>query len=296
MPTALITGTSTGIGGAGAARLAAHGWTVYAGVRRAEDGDRLTTNHPGDIRPVILDVTNRDDMQRVVADITDDVGSRGLQGLVNNAGAGAGGPVEYVTEADWRWVFDVNFFAVVALSQATIPMLRAGRGRIVHIGSIGGRVASAGLGPYAATKHALEALTETMRLEFARSGTPIRVSLVEPGSVKTPIWDKSDATADELASSFDPATRERYGWLVDQARGFIDEGREKGVPAGAVAEVVEHALTANRPKARYLVGPDAKLVGNVVARLPDWLREQMLMFAAKRYEQRGRDITRSRPT
>lgn len=158
MPNALITGTSTGIGEACVARLAELGWTVYAGVRRAEDGDRLKAQHSGDVRPVILDVQSRDDMRRVLDDIAHDVGDRGLQALVNNAGVGTGGPVEYVTEEDWRWVFDVNFFGVVALTQAAIPLLRAGHGRVVHIGSIGGRVSSPGLAPYSASKHALEAL------------------------------------------------------------------------------------------------------------------------------------------
>src|SRR5262245_5774635 len=121
MPNALITGTSTGIGEACVARLAERGWTVYAGVRKADDGDRLKTQQAGDVRPVMLDVANRDDMTRVVSDISAEVGDRGLQALVNNAGVGVGGPVEYVTEEDWRWVFDVNLFAVVALTRATIP-------------------------------------------------------------------------------------------------------------------------------------------------------------------------------
>ena len=140
MRNALITGTSTGIGEACVARLAEKGWTVYAGVRRAEDGDRVKAQHPGDVRPVILDVMKRDDITRVIDDLTREVGDRGLQALVNNAGVGVGGPFEYVSEEDWRWVFDVNFFAVVALTQAAIPLLRTRHGHVVHIGSIGGRV------------------------------------------------------------------------------------------------------------------------------------------------------------
>src|SRR5471030_1742712 len=132
MPNALITGTSTGIGEACVARLAERGWTVYAGVRRAEDGDRLK-QYQGDVRPIMLDVAKADDIARVIADISREVGDRGLQALVNNAGVGVGGPVEYVTDADWRWVFDVNLFAVVSLTRAAIPMLRTGHGRIVHV-------------------------------------------------------------------------------------------------------------------------------------------------------------------
>ncbi len=293
MPNSLVTGTSTGIGEAGALRLAQLGWTVFAGVRRAEDGERLKARaNGGDVRPVILDVANRDDTRRVIADIEREVGARGLQGLVNNAGVGAGGPVEYVTEEDWRWVFDVNLFGVVALTQAAIPLLRTGHGRIVHIGSIGGRIATPGLAPYSASKHALEALAETQRGEFARSHTPIRVALIEPGEVKTAIWDKGDETADELERALDDVGRGRYQWLIDQSRGFIAEGREKGVPADKVADAIEHALTAKRPKARYLVGTDGKLFGHVVTRLPDRARDALVQFGSKRWESQGRKLRR----
>jgi NAD(P)-dependent dehydrogenase (short-subunit alcohol dehydrogenase family) len=290
MPNALITGTSTGIGEACVARLADRGWTVYAGVRRADDGDRLKAQHSGDVRPVMLDVSNRDDTNRVVAEISAEVGDRGLQALVNNAGVGVGGPVEYVTEEEWRWVFDVNLFGVVALTRAAIPMLRTGHGRIVHIGSIGGRVSSPGFAPYSASKHAIEALAESMRHEFKRSGTPIRVALIEPGQVKTAIWDKADTEVDEMARRLDDVGKKRYQWLLDQARGFIDEGREKGVPPAKVADAVEHALTADKPKARYLVGPDAKLSGHMVTRVPDQLRDALVRMSSVRWEKRGRKL------
>jgi NAD(P)-dependent dehydrogenase (short-subunit alcohol dehydrogenase family) len=289
MPSALITGTSTGIGEACAARLAAKGWTVYAGVRRAEDGDRLKSQHTGDVRPVILDVSDRDDMQRVLAVIEQDSSGKGLQGLVNNAGVGVGGPVEYVTEEDWRFVFDVNLFAVVALTRMAMPLLNAGKGRIVHIGSIGGRLASPGLGPYSAAKHAVEALAESQRHELVLSKSPVRVALVEPGEVKTAIWDKADDSADELERTIDAEGRKRYQWLIDQTRGFIAEGRSKGVPPDKVAEAVEHALTASRPKARYLVGPDAKLMGHLVTRLPDRARDALIGVGSRRWQKLGRN-------
>ena len=291
MPNVLVTGTSTGIGEACATRLASRGWTVYAGVRRAEDADRLKAQISGDVRPVILDVSKREDMTQVFASIQQDVGTsglpNGLQGLVNNAGVGVGGPIEYVSEEDWRWVFDVNLFGVVALTQAAMPLLRAGKGRIVHIGSIGGRIAGAGLGPYSASKHAIEALAESQRTELGRLNPPIRVSLIEPGEVKTAIWDKADSSADDFESKLDDAGRRDYQWLLDQSRGFIDEGRDKGVDAAKVADAIEHALTADRPKARYLVGPDAKLAGHLITRLPDRMRASLSGFGAARWEKRG---------
>jgi NAD(P)-dependent dehydrogenase (short-subunit alcohol dehydrogenase family) len=264
-------------------------------VRRAEDGDRVKAQHPGDVRPVILDVTKADDITRVIADITRDLGDRGLQALVNNAGVGAGGPTEYLSDADWRWAFDVNLFGVVALTTAAIPLLRAGHGHIVHMGSVGGRIASPGLAAYSATKHALEAYAEAQRHEFARSGTPIKVSLVEPGEIATAIWDKADTTIDEIERKLDDAGRRRYSWLMDQARGFIDEGREKGIPPSKVADVVEQALTATKPKARYLVGQDAMVSGHVVTRLPDRVRDAFVRFNSSLWEKRGRRLSGSRP-
>ena len=211
---------------------------------------------------------------------------------MNNAGVGVGGPLEYVAEDDWRWVFDVNLFAVVALTKAATPMLRTGRGRVVHIGSIGGRLASPGLGPYSASKHAVEALAEAQRHEFHRSKTPITVSLIEPGEVKTAIWDKADTSADDVERALDDVGKLRYRWLLDSSRGFIAEGREKGVAPEKVADAVEHALTAKRPKARYLVGPDAKLIGHVVTRLPDRVRDAFVGIGSRRWESRGRKLRR----
>jgi NAD(P)-dependent dehydrogenase (short-subunit alcohol dehydrogenase family) len=290
MPTALVTGTSTGIGEACVARLAGHGWTVHAGVRRDEDGRRLAEQCTGDVRPVLLDVSDRDRMRRVVDDLASATGTTGLQGLVNNAGIGVGGPVEYLGEDDWRRVFDVNFFSVIALTQMAMPLLRAGRGRIVDIGSVGGRLAAPGLAPYSASKHALEALCESMRHELDRSGSPVRVVLVEPGAVKTAIWAKADDSADEIERALGPEGLARYGWLVDEARGFIDDSRARGVEPEAVAEVVEQALTAMRPKPRYLVGPDAKFAGHVIARAPDRLRGALLDLNSRRSERRGKEL------
>jgi NAD(P)-dependent dehydrogenase (short-subunit alcohol dehydrogenase family) len=290
MANVLITGTSTGIGEASATLLAERGWTVFAGVRRAEDGDRLKAQVTGDVRPVILDVGKRDDITRVVADIEREVGAAGLQGLVNNAGIGVGGPFEYLTEDDWRWVFDINFFGVIALTKAALPLLRDGEGRIVHIGSVGGRVAAPGLGPYSASKHALEALAESQRAELDGSGSPIRVSLIEPGEVKTAIWEKADSDAGEIEGRLDDVGRERYQWLIDLSRGFIDEGRSNGVAPVKVAAAIEHALTADRPKGRYLVGPDAKLAGHLLTRLPDRARAAANRFGGRRWETRGRKL------
>jgi NAD(P)-dependent dehydrogenase (short-subunit alcohol dehydrogenase family) len=292
MPNALVTGTSTGIGEACVVRLAARGWRVYAGVRKPDDGDRLKERAPGDVRPVRLDVTDREQVADVIAELHGEVARDGLHGLVNNAGVGAGGPVEYLDDADWRSVFEVNLFGVVALTSAAMPLLRIASGRIVHIGSIGGRVASPGLGPYSASKHALEALAETQRQELARAKTRVRVALIEPGAVATAIWEKADSTVDELERRLAGEARDRYHWLLDQSRGFIDEGKTRGVPPSTVADAVEHALTARRPKARYLVGNDAQLYGNLMRLAPDRVRDALVGAGARRWERRGRKLQR----
>lgn len=266
---------------------------MFAGVRRAEDGDRLQTRYAGDLRPVMLDVSDHDQVRRVIDDIERDTGSQGLAGLVNNAGVGVGGPAEYASDDDWRWVFDVNLFGVVALTQAALPLLRSARGRIVHVGSIGGRIATPGLAPYAASKHALEALAEAQRHELARSGAPVLVSLVEPGEVKTAIWEKGDAQVVEVERTLDGVGHERYGWLLDQTRGFLDEGRRRGIRPERVAKAIERALVAKRPKARYLVGPDAKVYGHIVARSPDRARDALVRIGSRRWERRGRKLRRA---
>ncbi len=285
--TVLITGTSTGIGEACAARQARSGWRVYAGVRRPEDGERLASTIDGEVIPVILDVTNREHIDKVLAQIQAEAGS--LNGLVNNAGIGVGGPVELVPDEDWRRQFDVNFFALVTLTREAMPLVDKAGGRFVHIGSVAGRITAAGLGPYGASKHAVEGFNWALRGELARN-TNMTSSVIEPGEIKTAIWDKAEGEVAEAERRIRAAGREdRYGFIIDGNRGFIEEGREKGIDPDKVAAAVEHALTARRPKARYLVGPDAKAVG-VFARLPDRLRERLLDLNSRRLERAGRKL------
>lgn len=281
----LVTGSSTGIGEACTARLAGAGWKVYAGVRKPADGERLSAGHAGDIEPVIVDVCDRASIDAVVEHIA--AAGTGLDALVNNAGVSAGGPVEMLDVEDWRDIFDTNFFGLVAMTKAAFPLIDASGGRFVHIGSIAGRVANPGLGPYAATKHAVAALNWSMRTELAHIG-PMTSSVVEPGEVKTEIWNKAEQQLIDRREQLDRAgLTERYLWLLDMIRGFLDEAEEKAIQPDEVAKVVERALTAKRPKARYLVGVDAK-VQAVLDRLPDRAREFGLEKAYGMYIKRGR--------
>ncbi len=283
--TVLITGTSTGIGAACVARQAAAGWRVYAGVRKIEDGERLAASVEGDVVPVLLDVVNGDHIDSVLAQIESEVGR--LNGLVNNAGIAVGGPIELLTDQEWRRQFDVNFFSVIALTRQAMPLVDKADGRFVHIGSIAGRVASGGVAPYAASKHAIEAFNWALRDELRLAGSKMKSSVIEPGEAKTQIWDKGADTVAELdARLVESGLKARHGKLIDVQRAFIEEGNSRGIEADKVAKAVEHALTARRPKPRYLVGPDALGVG-IISRLPDRLTEAVMSMNMKRMAKAG---------
>src|SRR5690242_14609163 len=271
----LVTGASSGIGEACALHLAARGWLVFAGVRRLEDGERVQAAASGAVEPVLLDVTDADGVERVLADIRTRTGGR-LTAVVNNAGIAVGGPIEYLPREDWRRQFEVNVFGQVAVTRAALPLIRTAgsAGRVVFIGSIGGRLSTPLLAPYDASKFALEAIAESLRHELRPSG--IKVVLVEPGGVKTPIWEKGRRSGDEIEASLAAEAKERCGWAVAGVRKGIDMQERQGVAPGRVAQVVENALTNARPRARYLVGLDARATAVVARVLPDSARDAVV--------------------
>jgi NAD(P)-dependent dehydrogenase (short-subunit alcohol dehydrogenase family) len=255
----LVTGASTGIGEACALRLVGRGWRVYAGVRREEDA-------PAGSEPVLLDVTDADQIRAAATRI--DV----LQGLVNNAGIALAGPLEFIPVDEFRRQLDVNVVGQVAVTQAFLPKLREARGRIVFMGSIAGRSALPFLAPYAASKHALEAIADSLRLELEPFG--VGVSIVEPGTIATPIWTKSAALADELLVRMPATAPQLYGSRIDAFRRLAAKRGAAGASPDAVARAVEHALNAARAPSRTLVGRDAKLRAGL-ERLPDRLRDRL---------------------
>lgn len=267
--TVLVTGASTGIGRATALRLAAAGWRVFAGVRRDADGRALADASAGSLTPVALDVTDPAQIAAAADSIADAVGGAGLAGLVNNAGIARGGPVEYLPVDDWRLQFEVNLFGQVAVTQAMMPLLRDAHGRIVFIGSNSGRISTPMMAPYGASKFAIEALAASMRLELRPWG--MKVVVVEPGAVKTAIWDKGRALADELEAVMPADAASRYGDQIAAIRKGIETQDRTGIPADRVAAVVEKALTADRPRARYQVGIDSHVSAAASRVLPDRL-------------------------
>jgi NAD(P)-dependent dehydrogenase (short-subunit alcohol dehydrogenase family) len=265
VPVALISGASSGIGHAATLRLAGLGWTVLAGVRDPAAGERLLAQAAGGrVLPLSLDVTEPEQIAAACA-LVDREAPGGLDGLVNNAGIGLGGPLELITPEALRRQFDVNFFAHVAVTQALLPALRRAHGRILFISSIGGRVAMGFNAPYAASKHAIEAVGDALRVELRSSG--VQVALIEPGSVATSIWEKSRAEVAQV--SIPPELEEQYGRVPAAMDRALQSTGKRGVPPEKVAETVERALTAKRMRARYLVGNDAK--GMLLAKrlLPD---------------------------
>jgi NAD(P)-dependent dehydrogenase (short-subunit alcohol dehydrogenase family) len=271
MPTALITGASTGIGEATALRLAGAGWTVLAGVRGEAAGARLAAKGPaGRIQPVTLDVTNFEQIRQAAGRVSE-LGGGGqsspgrLDALVNNAGIGYGGPLELLHPDDLRNQFDVNVLGQVAVTQAMLPALRAAHGRIVFMSSVGGRVSMAFTAPYAASKHAIEAIGDALRVELASSN--VQVGLIEPGSVSTPIWDKARETGAQL--SVPPELQREYGHVPEAMDKALQDTAKRGVPPEQVAETIERALGARRMRARYVVGRDARAMIVVKRVLPD---------------------------
>jgi NAD(P)-dependent dehydrogenase (short-subunit alcohol dehydrogenase family) len=259
VPIVLITGASTGIGRATALRLAASGWTVLAGVRKVADGEALRDAGGERVLAVELDVTDAAQIAQA-AERVSETAPGGLDALVNNAGIGIGGPLELVSPEDLRMQFEVNVFGQVAVTRALLPALRAARGRIVLISSVGGRVAVPFNAPYAASKHAIEAIGDALRGELHGSG--IEVSLVEPGSVKTPIWEKARGTAERV--EIPAELSDEYGRVPRAVTKILNDTERRGVPPEQVAATIERALTARRPRARYAVGRDAR--GMILAR------------------------------
>jgi NAD(P)-dependent dehydrogenase (short-subunit alcohol dehydrogenase family) len=293
VPLALITGASTGIGRATALRLSESGWTVLAGVRDPAAGEQLLADaQPGSggrLLPLSLDITDAEQIAAARARVDEEAARAGsspqggLDALVNNAGIGIGGPLELVAADDLRRQFDVNVFAQVAVTQALLPALRraatpsATGGRIVFVSSIGGRVAMAFTAPYAASKHAIEAFGDALRVELRSSG--VRVALVEPGSVATPIWGKSRAEAERVV--IPPELEDAYGKIPAAMEKVLEDTARRGVPPEEVAATIERALTSSRMKARYVVGRDAKAMLIVRRLLPDLVFDRVARRALR---------------
>ncbi len=270
----VVTGASTGIGRAIALRLDGLGLRVFAGVRKEADARELAAEASSRLQPLQLDVTNEATVDAAAETVRTGLGDSRLLGVVNNAGIAVGGPAEFVPLADWRRQFDVNVFGQVAMVQHFLPLLRNHHGRIVNMSSIGGRFSQPFVAPYVASKHAVEAISDALRIELRPWG--IDVVLIEPGSIATPMWEKGLRAADAMASVAPPRLVELYGRATEVMTHVARREGGRGVPAQRVADVVVEALMAKRPRTRYLVGYDARGMALVRRVLPDRWRDEIV--------------------
>lgn len=271
----VVTGASSGIGADVVARLAREGYVAFAGVRTDADAAVAAALHER-VRPLRLDVTDRASIRAAAETVA--ASGLALRAVVSNAGVAVAGPLEFLPVDELRRQFEINVFGAVELAQAFLPQLRVSRGRLVFVGSISGRLAVPFIAPYSASKFALRALADALRVELGPAG--IAVSLIEPSSVKTPIWQKGRESRETLLTLLPPAALERYGAQIEAV--FKATAREERIamPVADVSRAILHAIAARKPRARYLLGGPAR-TGSVVALLPPALRDRALRASLK---------------
>jgi NAD(P)-dependent dehydrogenase (short-subunit alcohol dehydrogenase family) len=269
--TVLITGASSGIGWATALHLDRLGFEVFASVRRQEDADRLSSAASDRLVTVQLEVTDAASIEAARAMVVERLGARGLDGTVNNAGYTSTSPMEFVDLDELRRQFEVNFFGVAAVTRAFLPHMTRPGGRIVNISSGAGRIVTPLIGPYCASKYALVAISDAMRVELRGAG--LGVSIVEPGFIETSMHGKNDALIAELLDKLPEAGRARYGPALERLKATNEKMSRTAAPADDVAKAVERALTDARPRARYPVTREAKLLYWIGPFLTDRIRD-----------------------
>jgi NAD(P)-dependent dehydrogenase (short-subunit alcohol dehydrogenase family) len=246
---------------------------VIAGVRSESDAGVVTALDPQRISSVILDVTDAEH----IAKLDDSLPER-LDAVVNNAGIVVSGPMETVSPDDWRKQLEINVIGQLAVTQAVLPRLRKSRGRVVFISSVNGRLSMPLVGAYCASKFALEAAAEALRMELRP--WRIGVAIVEPAQTDTDMWKTANEMVEQAEASLTPAQRDLYGRHIAGFKKTIPLSQKLAVPAEKVSAVVEEALTARRPRARYVVGAGPKLQVALMTNLPAWARHRVLRRVA----------------
>ena len=264
-PAAVVTGASTGIGHACTTRLVAEGWQVFAGVRKPEDGERLREELGERVTPLIMDVTDAASLNTAADQVRQALDGQPLKGLVNNAGIAVAGPMLDLDVEDFQRQMDVNVTGVVRATQAFGPLLGVdedldgGPGRIVMMSSVAGEMGAPFLGPYAASKHAVEGISKSLRRELMLYG--IEVVVIGPGAVATPIWDKAQDIDPE------PYRETRFYEAMIRIRDWMTKNGPEGFPPSKIADRVFKALTQDKPRFRYAIVPQ---------RLTNWSLQKML--------------------
>jgi len=271
--TAVITGASSGIGHACVSRMLQAGWLIFATVRKAEEAEKLQKQTGTGLIPLIVDVKDRSSIVAAAKQVEGQRNNRGLDGLVNVAGIGMMRPVEYVTPDDLQEIFDVNVFGQIAVSQAFLPLIRRARGRVVNISSVGAHIAIPFGGLLNASKSAFGLFSDALRLELHPFG--VRVCVIEPGSIMTPSVAKTLGNVDAVINHLPLCGAVQYGEMLRRFTKRAYTREVNGSPPDVVAKAVLHALTARRPRIRYQVGKDAKLLVTLPRILPDRLLDAL---------------------
>ncbi|MFI2261032.1 SDR family oxidoreductase [Streptomyces tubercidicus] len=277
----VITGASSGLGKDCALHLERRGFRVFAGVRRTEDGARLRAEaSSARLRPVLMDVTGEESLRAAAAEVAESVGEQGVWALVNNAGTCLSAPLECVPPDRLRQQLDTNVVGPVAVTQAFLPQLRRSRGRIVNISSGMGSVAMPYLGAYATGQFAKEGMSDAFRRELRPFG--VSVSVVKPGAIATPIWDKVREAGEEILNKVPEDIAGRYRVPFGQ---FLRMNEQRAQSSNTrpedFARTVFRALTAPRPRTRYCVGTDAWAAATLSRLLPDSVLDRGLSAVTK---------------
>lgn len=282
----VVTGASTGIGAATARELAERGFHVLAGVRRDKDADALRTTN---LEPTILDITNAAEIAALVERIAHDPERRPLRGLINNAGMAVNAPVEAFPLSDWRGLFEVNLFGHVAMTQALLPALIESGGTVVNISSVGGKLAMATYGPYAASKFALEAVSDALRREVEPLG--VKVVVIEPGAVTTGMLGEVDVRGERIISAMSVEQRGRYATLMRAIISQAQASARGGAPPEEVGRVIADAIISKRPRTRYTVGRSTAMLVRLARLLSDRTLDRLLARALKPHLRKAVPIT-----
>jgi len=275
MKSVVVTGTSTGIGRACALRLDKMGYRVFGSVRKQADAESLQAAASERFTPIMMDTTDMETVAAVAKEIAEMTGA-GLDGLVNNAGIAVAGPLEFLPTAALRRSLEINVIAQVGVTQALMPLLRQARGRIVNISSVSGRIAAPFMGPYAASKFGLEAISDALRVELSEWG--MFVSVIQPGATRSAIWHKSIDQTKKMLEELPPQADEFYGEAIRATFDFVQNKSAKSrVSPELVVDAVIHALTAKKPKTRYRIGTQSKVADLIARFLPDRLRDRLIL-------------------
>ncbi len=275
----VVTGASTGIGRATALHLDELGYRVFAGIRKQRDAKGLRKEGSQRLAPISIDVTKRRSIAAARAKVQRAVGRSGLTALVNNAGIASAGPVEHLAVEEFRRVVETNLIGQYAVTQEFLPLIRRGQGTIVFNTSIGGRVATPFMSPYNASKFGLEALADSLRREL--KPWEIDVVVVEPGSIATPIWEKGVENYQRAEANFGREAKRLYGKQIEAMVEASRETAERGIEPEAVAKVIGRAIKRRRPRTRYLVGIDAKIMRRVSSVLSDRMADRAIRRSMK---------------